>query len=181
MSKRRSRREYQDAPITQAELAQLCWAALGITEQPDRRTAPSAGALNPLELCVAAGNVGGLSPGVYRYLPREHALKELRGGDQREGLYSAALAQEMILQAPLILAISAVHERTTWKYGGRGIQYVHMEVGAAAQNVYLQCVSLGLGTVFVGAFQDQAVKEALGLPEDERPLCLLPVGKILEI
>jgi len=178
LTQRRSIREYQDDMLYRVELSQILWSAVGITGQPERRTIPSAGALNPLELCVVIGHVESIWPGVYRYHPHENTLTEIRPDDQRRALHRAALDQDMILQAAVVLVISAIYERTTEKYGDRGVQYVHMEVGAAAQNVYLQCVSLGLGTVYVGAFQDDAVQQALGLPEDEHPLCLLPVGRL---
>ena len=83
--------------------------------------------------------------------------------------------QEQILKAPATLIITAIYERTTKKYGERGIRYVHMEVGSVAENVYLQAESLKLGTVFIGAFDDQEVKEALGIAEE--PLAIMPVGK----
>jgi SagB-type dehydrogenase family enzyme len=74
--------------------------------------------------------------------------------------------------------LSAVYERTTKKYGERGIRYVHMEVGHVSQNVYLQSVSLNLGTLFVGAFDDREVKRVMSMPDKEQPLCIMPVGKI---
>ena len=89
----------------------------------------------------------------------------------------AALNQTWMQDAPAIIALTAIYERTTGKYGQRGIQYVHMEVGGAAQNVYLQAESMDLGTVFVGAFQDEEIKKILGLVAEEQPLALLPVGR----
>ncbi len=178
LAKRRSIRSYQDEMLYQVELSQLLWSALGITQHPDRHTVPSAGGLNPLALYTVIGHVESIRPGVYHYQPLENTLKEILPGDQRRVLHRAALEQDMILQAAAILVISAIYERTTVKCGDRGVQYVHMEVGAAAQNVALQCVSLGLGSVYVGAFRDEEVKAALGLPKDEHPLCLLPVGRI---
>jgi SagB-type dehydrogenase family enzyme len=88
------------------------------------------------------------------------------------------LKQPPVRHAPLTLVFCAVYERTIRKYGERGIRYVHMEAGHAAQNVSLQVVSLGLGTVPVGAFKDELVKSALKLKADESPLYMLPVGKM---
>ena len=77
-----------------------------------------------------------------------------------------------------LLVIAAVFERTTQKYGERGVRYVHMEAGHVAQNVYLQACSLNLGTVLVGAFDDREVKRVLQLPQDEEPLGLMPLGRL---
>jgi SagB-type dehydrogenase family enzyme len=175
--KRRSVREYQAEALALGEVSQLLWAAQGITKPPRYRTAPSAGALYPLEVYVMAGEVVDLADGVYRYQPEGHSLDLIREGDWRSALRSAALDQEFIEEAPLVILIAAVYERTTGKYGDRGIPYVHMEVGTAAQNIYLQSVSLDLGTVFVGAFYDEEVKQIMGLKSEEVPLCLMPVGR----
>jgi SagB-type dehydrogenase family enzyme len=180
LRQRRSIREYKDEPLTLNELSQLLWAAQGITASPNYRTAPSAGALYPLEIYVISGEVEDLPAGVYKYLPHEHGLGKIAAGDRRAALSRAALSQDFVRQAPVVLGITAIFERTTVKYGQRGIQYVHMEVGSAAQNVYLQAESLNLGTVFIGAFYDDEVKEVLDLEEPEVPLCLLPVGRILD-
>jgi SagB-type dehydrogenase family enzyme len=125
-----------------------------------------------------AGIVDGLAPGVYRYIPAEHALVRVLEHDPRNELYTAALGQDAVNDAPAVLVIAAVYERTAGKYGGRADRYVHMEAGAAAQNIYLQAESLNLGTVFIGAFHDGQVKKALQLQGQEQPLGLLPVGKV---
>lgn len=139
------------------------------------RTAPSAGALYPLELYLVAGNVEGLPDGVYRYRPRDHELTKTGDGDRRRELAKVTFDQSWIQDAAGVLIFSAVPDRTTRKYGKRGIRYVHMEAGHAAQNVYLQAVSLNLATVVVGAFEDDDVKSVLGLEED--PLYLMPFGR----
>jgi SagB-type dehydrogenase family enzyme len=174
---RRSVREYQDQRLRLDDLSQLLWAAQGVTHAEGLRTAPSAGALYPLELHVVVGDVENLIPGIYQYSPLNHALRPIATGDKRAALSRAALGQETIEDAPVVIAISAVYERTTTKYGGRGIRYTHMEVGAAAQNVYLQATALALGTVFIGAFHDEEVKELLILDQGEAPMCLMPVGR----
>lgn len=178
LAKRRSCRSFAPLPLSLEEVAQLLWAAQGITDHSSGfRTAPSAGALYPLEVYLVVGNVTGLAPGVYRYLPERHALSRTLSDDRREALFRAALFQRWVQEAPAVLVFAAVYERTTRKYGERGIRYVHMEVGHAAQNVYLQAEALGLGTVAVGAFEDRSVQNALQLPEKEHPLYLMPVGK----
>jgi SagB-type dehydrogenase family enzyme len=115
--------------------------------------------------------------GVFHYLPHDHALDTVLEGDVRDSLHKAALNQNAILNAPMILVVTAVYERTQVKYGAdRSPRYVHLEAGHAAQNVLLQAVSLGLGAVPIGAFHDEDVQAALILPEDHQPLYLIPIG-----
>ncbi len=177
LSQRRSVRDYQDATLKLPDIGQLLWAAQGITQPRGLRTAPSAGALYPLELYVVAVRVQGLTAGVYHYDPRTHVLKKMNSGDQRKALARAALSQSWIKDAAAVLVIAAVYGRTTSKYGERGIRYVHMEAGHAAQNVYLQAEALALGTVVVGAFDDDDVASVLQFPGNVQPLILMPVGR----
>ena len=177
---RRSERDYTSQALTLQEVAQLLWAAQGITDPRGYRAAPSAGATYPLEIYVVVGNVEGVAKGIYRYEPEAHQLLKVVSGEQRGALAQAALNQQFIAQAPVNLVITAVYERTTQRYGERGIRYVHMEAGHAAQNVYLQAVALNLGTVVVGAFHDNQVKKILNLAEGEEPLYIIPVGRIKE-
>ena len=175
--KRRSIREYTGEPLTLQEVSQLLWAAQGITDPRGLRTSPSAGALYPLEVYVVVGDVENLAKGVYKYKPHEHEIIKVLDGDKREELAKAALGQAWVKEAAINIVITAVYARTTVKYGDRGIRYVHMEAGHAAQNLYLQATAMNLGTVTVGAFHDEQVKEVLNLPKDEQPLYILPVGK----
>ncbi len=177
LHERRSVRQYGNAPISLGDLSQMLWAAQGISGAGGKRTAPSAGALYPLDLYVIAGAVAGLSAGVYSYDPHRHQLAMVAEGDARRELSRAALGQSTIKNAAAVLAVCAVYERTTFKYGERGTRYVHMEAGHAAQNASLQAVALGLGTVVVGAFDDDQVKTVLRLSEREHPLLLMPMGK----
>jgi SagB-type dehydrogenase family enzyme len=176
--KRRSVRSYKDRPLALAEISQLLWAAQGITSPRGLRAAPSAGALYPLKLYVIAGNVDGLQDGVYNYRPYRHELVMVVKGDKRTELRNAALGQTSVSNAAAVIVFAAVYERTTVKYGDRGIQYVHIEAGHAAQNVFLQAVPLALGTVVIGAFHDDAVKEVLKMSEREEPLYIMPVGRM---
>lgn len=174
---RRSVRTFTQDEISLAQLAQLLWAAQGVTDrQTGYRAAPSAGALYPLEVLVAAERVAGLPAGLYRYLPKDHSLSALQQGSSSGPLAEAALSQAAVREAPLVLVITGVFTRTTGKYGARGERYVYMEAGHAAQNVCLQAEALKLGTVTIGAFDDAAIRRELGQPESERPLYLLPCG-----
>jgi SagB-type dehydrogenase family enzyme len=176
LDSRQSVRMFSPDPLTLTELSQLLWAAQGLTRPGGFRTTPSAGALYPLEIRVVAGNVEGLMPGVYQYHPSGHHLALIGKGDLREDLSGAGLGQSAIRDAPATLVISAVPSRPTGKYGGRGVRYVHMEAGHASQNIYLQAASRGLGTVAIGAFHDDQVREILLMDTGEEPLYLMPVG-----
>jgi len=176
ISLRRSVRGFREGALTEDQLGQLLWAAQGITARDGKRAAPSAGALYPLEVYVLCGNVGTLVSGVYRYRPRSHDLMLVAAGRLHEELVAAARHQEWILTAPAVICIATVFERTTPKYGNRGRGYVYMEAGAAAENLMLQAVAVGLATTMVGAFDDDEVKQLLHLAPNEIPLCLLPVG-----
>jgi SagB-type dehydrogenase family enzyme len=177
LAERRSRRNFSDAALTQQQLSQILWSAYGITSESGLRTAPSAGALYPLEVYAVVGNVEGIAPGVYRYDAASHALVLIGEGDIREQLRDATFGQQqMVADAPLTVFYSGVFERSTVRYGERGIMYTHIEVGHSAQNVYLQVEALGLGTCAIGAFHEDAVRALLNLPAEETPLYLLPVG-----
>ena len=175
--KRRSIREYTDAPLTLEDVSQLLWSAQGITSNWGGRTAPSAGALYPLELYVVVGNVHNLANGIYRYSPNTHEIVLVTEGDKRSNLANAALGQASIADGAIDLVFTAVYQRTTHKYHDRGIQYVLMEIGHAAQNVCLQATAMGLGAVTIGAFYDEQVKKVMNLQKDEEPLYIIPVGK----
>ena len=174
---RRSVREYDDATLTLSEASQLVWAAQGISHADGLRTVPSAGALYPLDVYLVAGRVEGLGPGVYRYRPGEHSLLKVVAGDRRRQLAVAALKQEQVEQGAAVIVLSVVYDRVVGKYGQRGVCYAHMEAGLAAENVHLQVTGLGLGTVIVGAFEDDEVRRIMGMEQSEHPLVLMPVGR----
>jgi SagB-type dehydrogenase family enzyme len=168
---RRSVREFTRQTLTDRELSQLLWAAQGITRADGLRTAPSAGALYPLEVWVATAS------GFYHYEPHKHRLTQHLERDLRPDIYRSALMQEAILQAPAVFVIAAVYRRTARKYGEqRTPLYVPMEAGHSAQNLLLEAVALGLGGVVIGAFDDREVERVLSLPAEQKPLYLIPVG-----
>ena len=170
LQERRSVRSFTPEPLTLEELGQLLWAGQGITADWGGRTAPSAGALYPLEVYAA------LPDALYRYLPEGHRAQVVSAIDVRGALAAAALGQEAVAGAAAVLVIAAVPARTEAKYGYRAERYVHLETGHAAQNVLLQAVALGLAAVPVGAFSDEDVARVLGLDRGEVPLYLIPVG-----
>jgi len=174
LRKRESWRRFSPEPLTNEEVARMMWAAQGVTRTWGGRTAPSAGALFPLEIYVV------LEWGVHHYLPRNHQLLRLSGEDVREALCSAALSQAFIRDAPATVVITVVFERVTVKYGSRGERYAMIEAGHAAQNILLQATSMGLGSVPVGAFHDELVRQVLDLPDDHRPVYLVTAGHRLK-
>ncbi len=178
--RRRSKRVYLEDPIKFEELSNILWAAQGITDPVNRfRAAPSAGATYPLEVYVVVGNNGveGLSEGLYHYNPFDHVLEKCIDGDLSEELYAAALHQRWVREAPINIILTSIYERTKKIYGERGIRYVHMEAGHVGENIYLQAECLGLGTVVIGAFHDEETQQLLTLPEDQKPLYIIPVGR----
>ena len=190
---RRSWRSYQPGVLSLAQVGQILWAAQGVTHpwEEDRqaavrergrqalgllRTAPSAGALYPIELYLVVGHVEELDPAVYRYDPIEHGLQPVLPGDLRAPLRDAAHGQAWVGTPPAVLVIAGVVERTAVKYGERAERYVMIEAGAVAENVYLQCESLQLATVLVGAFRDEDVGDVLGLADGEAAYAIMPIG-----
>jgi SagB-type dehydrogenase family enzyme len=127
---------------------------------------------------VAVGNVEGLNPGIYKYVPSAHSIQRVLDGDVRGELAQASLGQRWVEKAAADIVIAAAYERTTAKYGERGVRYVHMEAGHAAQNLCLQATALRLGVVTVGAFDDERVSATLNLPQNQTPLYVIPVGRI---
>ena len=180
ISRRRSVRDFSPEPISQSQLSQILWAAQGITETSLKsRAIPSAGATYPLEILVACGRNGieEISAGIYHYNVADHSLSLHHEGDARLDLARAALDEAMIYQAPIDIIICALYQRTTRHYGSRGERYVHIEVGHAGQNIYLEATALGLATVAIGAFHDEPVREVLRLDKQYTPLYIMPVGR----
>jgi len=187
LNERRSVRHYEDSPLSVEDISQLLWAAYGVTKSYESpaflrgglKTAPSAGALYPLELYLIAWNNDQLKNGIYKYISEVHSLKLVMSGDKRDELSTAAWDQTWLKDAAGAIVYSAVFSRTSDKYGTRGEErYVCMDLGHSAQNVYLQGVALGIGTCAIGAFNDNKLKELINMPEDETPLYIMPIGKM---
>jgi SagB-type dehydrogenase family enzyme len=168
--KRRSRRHFRRGALSLARIGQLLWAAQGVTDAGGLRAAPSAGATYPLEVYLCC------EEGVFHYIPEAHSLAKISALDARGKLARAALGQEFVEQADICIVIGAVFERTTARYGDRGVRYVHMDAGYASENVHLQAEALGLGSVSVGAFRDDEVARVLEFDTQLRPLNIIPVG-----
>jgi SagB-type dehydrogenase family enzyme len=186
--RRRAVRRYSKKPLLLSQLSQILWSAQGITGTRGFRAAPSAGATYPLEIyvvigeqCIVAGEAKQdfqeVQAGIYHYEPNAHSLSLHTSGDLRPYLARAALDEEFITKAPVDIVICALYHRTSYRYGKRGERYVHMEVGHVGENIHLQAVALGLSTVEVGAFNDEAVTKVLGVNQQFKPLYIMPVGK----
>ena len=172
LATRRSIRHFKDQELEVALIGQLAWSAQGITDPvPMRRTAPSAGATFPTELYLVT------QAGVHHYIPVPHALELILRGDVRSALTKACMGQGFVRQAPLTVVIGMHFTRTTANYGERGRRFVILEAGHIAQNLHLQAVALGLASVPVGAYNDAAVAQAVGLPEGIEPVYIVCIGK----
>jgi SagB-type dehydrogenase family enzyme len=179
LASRRTHRSFQAKPLLLEELAQLLWAAQGITGANGTfRAAPSAGALYPLDVYAVVGeaSIQGLNAGVYHYLPSQHGLEPIAPADLREQVANACLGQTWMAPAPVSLVLTAEYRRIEGKYGPVGRRYALMEVGHAAQNIFLQAEALGLGAGIVGAFDDAGLTKTLHLPRAHEPLIVMPVG-----
>lgn len=179
VANRRSQRNFKNKPLSLEQVSQILWSAQGITDKTQNfRAAPSAGALYPLELYLVVKDQGinDLDSGLFHYLPETHSLETVLTRDITNNLANTCLDQTFIGDAPVSLVITAEYARVTNKYGDRGRRYVHMEAGHAAQNVYLQTESLGLGTVTVGAFNDNEIIDLLEIPANHEPLYVMPIG-----
>jgi SagB-type dehydrogenase family enzyme len=181
LARRRSVRDFANEPLSLGELATLLWAGAGVTAAQDGyalRTAPSAGALYPVETYVVANWVDGLDSGVYHYAVIERALERLRAGDARLDVMHAALDQGIAYEAAAVFLWSAVWRRSTWKYGQRAYRYVPLDAGHIAENVALAAVGLGLGSCPIAAFYDDEANELLGLDgETESVLYMTVAGR----
>jgi len=180
VAQRRSIRDFTPEPISCSQLSQILWAAGGLSDTSSRlRTVPSAGATYPLEIFVVCGknSIERIDEGIYHYNVDSHSLILHHKGDARLALARAALDESSICQAPVALVICAEYERTLAIYDRRGERYVHMEVGHAGQNIYLQTTALSLATVAIGAFHDEQVRQVLRLDKRYKPLYIMPLGK----
>ena len=179
MANRESRRAFGPRALTVAELGAVLWAAGGEKEtHPGGRVPPSAGACYPLDVYVSirSGGVEGISEGIYLYQPAASALKRIAEGDFSEEIADACHGQKFTAKAQAAVLLAAEFERTTYKYGSRGVRYVYMDAGHAGGNMYLAAEGLGLATCAVGALSDEALKAAFRLPKELTAVYLFPVG-----
>ena len=177
---RRSCRRYAGTPLSLEELAKLLWAGQGISGRAGKflfRTAPSAGALYPVETYLSVQNIASLSPGLYHFQPAEFNLERLQDGFAGKKVAEAALGQNFMAKAGVVFIWSAILRRNFSKYGHRGLRYVMMDAGHICQNLLLAAEDLGLGACPVAAFYDDQLNGLLGLDgEEESVIYLAAVG-----
>lgn len=178
---RHSVRSFQEAPLKEIELSQLLWAAQGITRVIQGfglRTAPSAGALYPVETYLVIHSVEGVEPGIYHYAVEPHELDQLKVGDFRAAVARAALDQEIAYLANVVFVWTAMFERSKWKYKQRAYRYVYLDAGHIAQNVALAAVALGLGSCQIAAIYDDETNALLGIDGvNESAIYMTVVGR----
>ena len=177
---RRSVRAYAGIPMTQAELSRFLFLTSGInadTYGNPRRTAPSSGALYPIEVYAVIHNVEGIERGVYHYAYREHALERVRAGDHRQAVVDEGLGQEFLGQCGVVLFLTQILQRMRPKYQDRSYRYGLLEAGHIGENGYLAAASMGLGACGIGAFMDDQINAMLGVDgTEEAVVYMLAVG-----
>jgi SagB-type dehydrogenase family enzyme len=182
INRRRSTREYSGEPMTLDELSRVLFLMGGINGERwgnRLRTAPSSGALYPIEAYAVAHNVTGLEPGVYHYGVKDHSLEQVRGGDLRDEVVSQGLSQQFLGQCNVVLFLTAIFQRMRFKYRDRTYRYGLLEAGHLGQNIYLAATSMGLGACAIGAFMDDEINAMLGVDgEEEAAVYMLAVGKV---
>ncbi len=173
---RRSTRNYSGEPVTLQEVAQLLWAAQGVTGLGGLRTAPSPGAIYPMRLYVAAANVTSLRAGVYRFDADRNVLQNVCRGDKRAKMMLAAMGQECVYECALAVLVAANYGRMRREFGEQSTRLALLEAGHIAQNFLLEAMALGLGAIGLGRLDSDAMREALCVRDDEHPLYLLLTG-----
>lgn len=181
LRKRRSVRDYKAQTVSLKELSQILWGSYGVTAKEwgyYLKTAPSAGALYPIEIYVASFNVEGLKKGIYHFNPKDMTLIGVFEGDFSGEITSACLGQDFILDSAFTLVLTAIPSRTMGRYRERGVRYILMDLGCIIQNIYLSLTAMNMGGCIIGAFSDSAMNKIMNLnPEKELVLALFSAGK----
>ncbi|MCU1350046.1 MAG: hypothetical protein JWO56_3076 [Acidobacteria bacterium] len=183
LANRRSLRDYAEVILPQLLLGKLLFASAAVSGtvsyegySSGARTYPSGGALYPLEIYPLLQRVEGIADGIYHYDPWNHELEEVRLGNVHARFAAMTIGQWMLASANVVFLITAVFERSMWKYGQRGYRYTWIEAGHLGQNLYLIAGALGLAPTAVGGFYDAEANALLGLPEGEQTIYALCAG-----
>jgi len=182
ITNRRSVRYFKDEAIKLGHLSQILFSGAGITYTRSGlalRAAPSGGALYPIELYVVVNNVDTLEKGLYHYQVKDSSLALIKAGDFNKDIHIASHEQAAVGNSPITIIITARFERSTRKYTDRGYRYTYIECGAVGENIFLQTISMGLGTVMVGAFNDDKLNDFVGIDGvEEAALLIMPIGRL---
>ena len=185
ISQRRSERDFSGEELSMEEISKLLHFAYGITGSTQLgntfqpfRASPSAGALYPLEIYPFIFNVEGLQKGIYHYNVKDHLLELIRPGDCSDLMFEYTFEQEMVKKASSVFVLSALFERTQWKYGERGYRYILLDAGHLAENVYLLCSAMKLGCCTIGGFLDDYINELIDIDGvNESVIYMIAIGK----
>ncbi len=176
---RRSQRHFRNEPLTLKELTFLLWASQGITSPQGYRTAPSAGALYPIETYLSVQNIKDIPAGIYHFNVRDFSLERLKEGNFASALTEMALGQSMVRKAAVVFIWTAVILRSMSKYRNRAIRYIFLDAGHICQNLLLATTALGLGACPIGAFYDEEIDRLLGVDSHtEMTIYLAAVGRV---
>jgi len=184
IANRQSHRSFTPASLSCDELAFLLWATQGVRKKLHEtavlRTVPSAGCRHPFETYLAVQRVEGLSPGIYRYLPLDHAVVCLKKVDKlAEQLTAASHGQRFCGQSAVTFLWTVIPSRTEWRYAEASYKVIALDAGHVCQNLYLGCEAVGAGTCAIAAYSQplaDALVEVDG--EDEFVIYIAPVGKV---
>ncbi|MGD2251149.1 MAG: SagB/ThcOx family dehydrogenase [Candidatus Methanofastidiosia archaeon] len=180
LQNRKSVRQFSDEPVQLKDLSYLLWASTGIQRKErgyEFRTAPSAGALYPVETYIVVNNVTKLRKGVYHYNIKDHTLEQIKRGDYGKALSTAALGQKMCKTCGVAFVWTAIFYRSQWKYKQRAYRYIYLDTGHIGQNLALSAVGSQLGSCQIGAFYDDEVNDIVEVDgETESAIYLSVVG-----
>jgi SagB-type dehydrogenase family enzyme len=178
LRKRTSIRLYSGESLSRETLSFLLWASGGI-QRVERegayRTAPSAGALYPVETYLVVQAVADIEAGIYHYAVKDHALEEIKLGQYGHETAQAALGQKMCLNAAVVFIWTAIFRRSKWKYEERAYRYIYLDAGHIAENLALAATSIGLGTCQIGALFDGEVNEIVGVDGKQESVIYMSV------
>ncbi len=168
---RRSGREFAPTEPTLHVIGQLFWAGQGITDERGHRTAPSAGALYPLELYAVTATA------VLHYVPDGHRMESRSDTATLARLGDLAFGQDFLNSAPAVFVVVGVDARTVAQYGALAPDFVEREAGHVTQNILLQATALDLAAVPIGGFDPAGAARLLALPPGHEVIYLVPVGE----
>jgi SagB-type dehydrogenase family enzyme len=169
--RRRSLREFAEAPIPLNDLTSIIFNAYGLTAtislsfgvEQKLRGVPSGGALYPLELYAVAFRVDGLPSGVYHYNVEAHSLELLREGQFDAEFGRAVFYEDMFKTVSAAFVITGVPKRSAFKYGERAYRFINLEAGHVGQNICMTATALGIGCLMVGGFYDDDIDSLVGI------------------